>query len=181
MRYTTIIDITEFPALYRNQAIRLVYLHLCLRSGFHDYDRDLSSLSIRRLAYETGLSFGAVRNALEQLAKFQMITRQGQLTKVRKFIMEQPISKRAQTKKQEAAQKAREQRQAIERQAAAVRSERQRAVDSYYQKGKTPFMVYFEEQMAKAQRGDQEAATFCAQQEKVYNMHKQSIQKQKDE
>lgn len=179
MRYTTIIDITEFPALYRNPATRLVYLHLCLRSGYHDYDRDISSLSIRRLAYETGLTIGAVRNAIEQLAKYQMIARQGQLTKVRKFVVEQPISKRAQTKKQVAAQKQREQRQAEERQAAAVRDERQKAVDTYFQDGKTPFMVYYEEQLSKAQAGDQEAAAFCAQQERVYNMHKQSILKTK--
>lgn len=177
MRYTTIIDITEFPALYRNPATRLVYLHLCLRSGYHDYDRDISSLSIRRLAYETGLSIGAVRNALEQLTKFQMIARQGQLTKVRKFILEQPISKRAQTKKQEAAQKARQQRQAEQRQAAAAREERQKNVDAWFEQGKTPYMVYYEEQLAKAQAGDQEAATFCAQQEHVYKMHQQSILK----
>lgn len=179
MRYTTIIDITEFPALYRNLATRLVYLHLCLRSGYHDYDRDISSLSIRRLAFETGLTIGAVRNALEQLAKFQMIVRQGQLTKVRKFILEQPISKRAQTKKQAADQKAREQRRAEERQAAAARDERQKNVDVWFEKGKTPFMVYYEEQLAKAQEGDQEAATFCAQQEHIYKMHQQSIQNQK--
>lgn len=179
MRYTTIIDITEFPAIYRNPATRLVYLHLCLRSGYHDYDRDISSLSIRRLAYETGLTIGAVRNAMEQLSKYQMIARQGQLTKVRKFILEQPISKRAQNKKQAADQKARELRQAEERQAAAVRSERQKAVDTYYQEGKTPFMVYYEEQLVKAKGGDQEAATFCASQEHIYKMHQQSIQNYK--
>lgn len=179
MRYTTIIDITEFPMLYRNQATRLVYLHLCLRSGYHDYDRDISTLSVRRLAFETGLTVGAIRNALAQLAKYQMIIRNGQLTRVRKFVIEQPISRRAKTKQQDADQKRREERQQEERAAAAVRSERQKAVDTIFQEGKTPFMVYYEEQQAKAQQGDQEAAAFCAQQAKIYQMHQQSIKQQK--
>lgn len=179
MRYTTIIDITEFPALYRNPATRLVYLHLCLRSGYHDYDRDFCSLSIRRIAYETGLTIAAVRNALEQLSKFQMIARRGQLTKVRKFIIEQPISRRAKSKKQADQDKQRQERQQEEAAAAAVRTERQKAVDELRAQGKTAFMVYYEEQLAKANTGDAEAAAFCLQQEKVYKMHQQSIQNQK--
>lgn len=178
MRYTTIIDITEFPALYRNQAIRLVYLHLCLRSGYHDYDRDLCTLSIRRIALDTGLSVGAVRHALAQLDKVQLIERRGMLIKVRKFLIEQPISKRGKTKKEVAAQQQQAERRAQERTAAAERQQRQQAVDNYYQLGKTPFMVYYEEMFAKAKQGNADAATFCAQNESTYKMHQQSILKQ---
>lgn len=179
MRYTTIIDITEFPTLYKNQATRLVYLHLCLRSGYHDYDRDVSTLSIRKIAFDTGLTVAAVRNALDQLAKFQMIKRNGQLTKVRKFIIEQPISKRAKTAKQAAAEKVTEQRKEIERQQQEERRHRQAEVDKLRSEGKTSFMVYYEEQLQKAAAGDVAAAEFCELQKKVYSMHKQSIEKDK--
>lgn len=50
MRYTTIVDISEYASLYRNHNARLVYLHLALRSGYHDNDRDLIDVSVRRLA-----------------------------------------------------------------------------------------------------------------------------------
>lgn len=67
MRYTTIIDITEDRALYRNQAARLVYLHLVLKSGYHDDDRDIAVLSIRSMAADIGLTVSAVRHAIAKL------------------------------------------------------------------------------------------------------------------
>ena len=70
MRYTTIIDIRDFPELYRNQNLRLLYLHLVLKSGYHDDDRDQVHTSIRRLGYETGLTVSAVRHGLAMLKKF---------------------------------------------------------------------------------------------------------------
>lgn len=89
MRYTTIIDISEMPELYRNLNTRAVYLHLVLKSGYHDADRDKSKLSIRRLAAESGLTVSAVRNALQQLEKASMIERLSDgTTIVRKWILE---------------------------------------------------------------------------------------------
>lgn len=89
MRYTTIIDISEMPDLYRNLNTRAVYLHLVLKSGYHDNDRDKSTLSIRRLAADSGLTVSAVRNALQQLEKASMIERASDgTTTVRKWILE---------------------------------------------------------------------------------------------
>lgn len=79
MRYTTLIDISEYPQLYRSSSVRLVYLHLVLKSGFHDDDRDLCAVSIRRLANDCGLTVAATRHALGLLEKAAMITRQGPL------------------------------------------------------------------------------------------------------
>lgn len=171
MRYTTIIDISEFPAIYRNHATRLVYLHLVLKSGYHDYDRDLTTLSIRRIALETGLSVAAIRNAIEQLTKYHLISRKGQITRVRKFIVEQPFSKRAKTKNQAEQQLRAAKRAEQEKAQADERQATQYMVDRYHQEGKTPFMVYYEQQQEAARAGDQEAATFCAQQERIYKMH----------
>lgn len=77
------------PDLYRNLNTRAVYLHLVLKSGYHDEDRDKSKLSIRRLAAETGLTVSAVRNAFQQLEKAAMIERSSDgTTTVRKWILE---------------------------------------------------------------------------------------------
>lgn len=89
MRYTTIIDISEMTDLYRNLNTRAVYLHLVLKSGYHDDDRDKIRISIRRLAAESGLTVSAVRNALQQLEKASMIERTSDgATIVRKWILE---------------------------------------------------------------------------------------------
>lgn len=77
------------PDLYRNLNTRVVYLHLVLKSGYHDNDRDKSTLSIRRLAADSGLTVSAVRNALQQLEKATMIERASDgTTTVRKWILE---------------------------------------------------------------------------------------------
>lgn len=99
MRYTTVIDITEWPSLYRNQNIRLVYLHLALCSGYHDYNRDLIKISIRRLAEATGLTVSAVRHALQQLEDHKLIKRKDSAIYVRKYVSDQPITPRGAAKK----------------------------------------------------------------------------------
>lgn len=73
MRYTTIIDLSEFPELYRNRNIRDVYVHLVLKSGYHDDDRDQVHTSQRRLSAELGISLNAVRHALRQLIKAELL------------------------------------------------------------------------------------------------------------
>lgn len=177
MRYTTIIDISEFPALYNNHSTRLLYLHLCLRSGYHDYDRDICQHSIRRLAYETGLSIAAVRNSLAQLGKYQLVRRQGELLQVRKFIVEQPISKRGKTKRQEQAAQAAQERAAAHNQMKRERQERQAMVDDLRAQGKTSFMVYYEQQQAAAAAGDPNAAAFIEANKHTYELHQKSIKK----
>ena len=179
MRYTTIIDISEYPSLYRNLNIRLVYLHLCLTSGYHDDDRDLYQGSIRTLARQTGLTIAAVRHALDQLLKASIVVRQGPLWQVRKFVIDRPITPRAKSRKQvqrqqaldleEQERQAREQeRQAYEKQAAQLRAQ-----------GKTPFMVYYEQQLVLANQGDPNAIQIVKANEKMYLEHKALIQTDK--
>lgn len=94
MRYTTIIDIRELDAIYRNKNVRLVYLHMVLKSGYHDEDRDLLRCSIRNLAWEIGLSVSAVRHALHVLMKSGMVSKNGESWQVKKFFLDTPPTPR---------------------------------------------------------------------------------------
>lgn len=121
MRYTTIIDISEQRDLYRNVNVRLVYLHLVLKSGYHDHDRDQVRISYRSLAEDIGLTLSSVRHAIKVLVKWQMLIRKDGTWFVRKWCQEQPITTRAKSSR-EAKKKAQEQAVSAER-------ERQRAMD----------------------------------------------------
>lgn len=88
MRYTTVIDISEMQDIYRNHNCRLVYLHLALKSGYHDDDRDRIKTSIRILAGTVGISVSAVRHALAQLEKAQLVKRDGDYLVVKKWIID---------------------------------------------------------------------------------------------
>ena len=178
MRYTTIVDISEFPALYRSESTRLLYLHMCLRSGYHDYDRDVCRLSIRQLARDVGLTIAAVRHALAQLAKYEMIIRRPEGYLVRKFLVEQPISKRARNKKEQHQQQHVDERERAHAQLQETRAKQQQQVDELRKQGKTSFMVYYEQQSAKGLAGDLEAAAWCAENAKTYQMHAAQIAKE---
>lgn len=102
MRYTTIIDITETPGIYRNKNARLVYLHLVLRSGYHDSDRDLIDISIRSLAMAVGLSVSATRHALACLEREKLISRDGTRWKILKWVVAELPTPRRQPKKPKA-------------------------------------------------------------------------------
>lgn len=175
MRYTTIIDLSEFPLLYKSPGIRLVYLHLALRSGYRDDDRDLLQISIRTLARETGLTIAAARHALLQLEKFELIKRCGPMWQVKKFVIEKQITRRAQTKNQEreqaAAQIREQERQRREKQQAEY--DKQRA--ALEAQGKTSFMVYYEEQLEQAKQGDPTAIQFVTNEKKTYEAHAQQV------
>lgn len=175
MRYTTIIDVSEMPAIYRSTSARLVYLHLCLRAGYHDIDRDLADCSIRKLAADTGLSISATRHALRQLEAARLISRQGTLWFVRKWLEEQPISTRARTQRQqkqaEKEAEAAAAREARERQA-AVELARRKTLE---QQGKTNFMLYYEDQMRRAEAGDQEAAAIVRKNRQTYEAHAETL------
>lgn len=102
MRYTTIIDISEMPDLYRNERTRIIYLHLCLKAGYHDEDRDKCRTSFRRLAAETGATLAATRNAVKQLEQAGLLTRAGETWTVKKWILDTPPTPRPKTVKQAA-------------------------------------------------------------------------------
>lgn len=111
MRYTTIIDIREFP-LYKNPACRTLYLHMVLASGYHETDMDQVTVSIRGLATQTGLTVSATRHALSVLMKAGLVRRQSGHLHVAKYILQEGIPKRARSKKdQQLQQIAREREQ----------------------------------------------------------------------
>lgn len=88
MRYTTVIDISEIQAVYRSHNARLLYLHMALKSGYHDTDRDLLHASIRTLARDVGLTVSATRCALETLLKAKLIGRTVNAWKVEKWLVQ---------------------------------------------------------------------------------------------
>lgn len=100
MRYTTVIDISEMPEVYKNSTARLIYLHLSLKAGYHDSDRDIVTLSIRRLSVDVGVTVSATRHALHLLERSGLLTREGRLWRVKKWVEEQTITTRAKTKRE---------------------------------------------------------------------------------
>lgn len=115
MRYTTVIDIAEISEVYKNATARLIYLHMSLKAGYHDADRDLVKLSIRRLSADVGVTVSATRHALHQLERVGLLTREGELWRVKKWVEEQQITTRAKTKRemQEQIQRLERQRQQV--------------------------------------------------------------------
>lgn len=118
MRYTTIIDITELPELWRNANASRVYMYMTLRSGYHDDDRDMLRVSLRRLAMETGCSVAATRHALHVLIKAGLVRKVDARWFVTKFVIEQRVTPRAKTKAQQEA-----------KELAELREEEQRKLD----------------------------------------------------
>lgn len=102
MRYTTIIDISEVPMVYKSESVRLVYLHLVLKAGYHDEDRDRATVSIRRLAAAVGTTVSATRHALEVLQRASLVTRADQAWIVKKWLVQEVPSPRTQTRKSSA-------------------------------------------------------------------------------
>lgn len=100
MRYTTVIDISEIPAVYRSINARLLYLHMALKAGYHDDDRDLLDASIRQLARDTGLTVSSTRCALVNLQTAKLIERQGARWKVTKWLIQEMPTPRPKTAKQ---------------------------------------------------------------------------------
>lgn len=113
MRYTTIVDIREFP-LYRNPSVRQLYLHLVLVSGYHDSDLDRVAVSVRGLASQTGLTISAVRHALDVMAKAGLVRREGGALMVTKYVLKDGIPKRARSKKEQQEQQLSREREQLE-------------------------------------------------------------------
>lgn len=94
MRYTTVIDISEIPEVYRCLNARLVYIHMSLKCGYHDADRDLIRISVRNLAYRVGLTVSATRHALRILERSKLLTREGDSWRVCKWVESAEIHRR---------------------------------------------------------------------------------------
>lgn len=94
MRYTTVIDISEYPNIYRNDHAKSIYLHMALKCGYHDDDRDQLNISIRNLAWATGNTLSATRHALKVLQDAGLIARTGDVWTVRKWCSPPPPTPR---------------------------------------------------------------------------------------
>lgn len=176
MRYTPIIDISEQPSIYQNINIRLVYLHMVLKSGYHDYNRDMLDISIRKLANDVGISVGATRHALQQLINAKMIVRQNNVYYVRKYILTPEITPRIKTKRQqELRQQQQEEQRKQEVRQQTYKQEQQRR-DALRKQGKTEYMLYYETMILKAQNGDIEAQKIVARNKSIYEAHKAQIE-----
>lgn len=106
MRYTTIIDISDMPEVYRNRTARLLYIHLALAAGYHDEDRDQVRQSLRVMALRAGLTLSAVRHALALLQRAGLVSKDGDVWKVKKWFVDTPPSPRRQPKDRRAAHEA---------------------------------------------------------------------------
>lgn len=168
MRYTTIIDMTATPELYKCVNARLVYLHLCLIAGYHDYDRDIAHIGLRTLAEQVGITFSAVRHAIKLLERYHYIERSPLGWKVTKWLpSEQPTPRPKKVPKKESTSIAAERDTAnLERERAAdlQRQERERL----HAQGKTSYMLYYESRLEQANNGDLEAAAWCEHNRKIY-------------
>lgn len=178
MRYTTLIDISELPAVYRNVHARLLYLHLTLRAGYHDNDRDIVDISIRRLAMQSGLTVSATRHALAILERAQLIRRDGTTLLVKKWLMDETITPRAKTKRE---QRARDQASERERE----NQERSRSMENdrtqreqLRAQGKTQFMIYYESLAEKAAAGDMDASRSMARHREAYEAQKKQLEEE---
>lgn len=179
MRYTTIIDVSEFRQLYSNHNLRLVYLHLCLKSSYRDADRDWILISIRQLAAAVGITVSATRHALAQLEKAKLIRRTQGWILVRKFVKAEAIAPRPTNKRQEELQRHQQQQAAEQAAADAKRQEEERLRTQLFSMGKTTWMVYYENQQKAAATGDEKAAAFCVKNKKRYIEESEAMKKNK--
>lgn len=178
MRYTTIIDISDIPTVYRNINTRLVYLHMVLRSGWHDVDRDLVEVSIRQLSYQLGMTVSTVRHSLLILERVGLIKRQGSMWWVKKWIVEETPTPRARTAKQQKTLES-----VAERKSADEAREREMEVQRIQREnlrlqGKTSFMVYYENLEKRAAAGDIEAQEAIKRHRKAYEDQVEQIKRQ---
>lgn len=159
MRYTTVIDISEFPMLYRNVNVRLLYFHLCLKAGYHDFDRDICDISVRRLAQEVGITYSATRHALRILEEQRFITYNGNAIMVRKWLQDETITKRSRSKKEQILRDG----LADERRRSEIlqqeRDENRTKLRELTAKGLTSFIVFYENKYDAWQHGDGTALT----------------------
>lgn len=158
MRYTTVIDIREFPQIYRNNNAKLVYLHLALISGYHDEDRDQTPVSIRQICYDTGLSLSAVRHSLKVLISAGLLSRNGIIWTVKKFVLDKPISPRIRSEKKRTAAEKLERERIIKEEQNQREKEEKRKYQEEIKAGKNPLKEMVKDLMNRAENGDQEAA-----------------------
>lgn len=73
MRYTTVLDIREWPSVYASTSARLLYLHICLAARYEGKANGLLYTTYRKLADDSGLTLSATRFALKKLEFFGLV------------------------------------------------------------------------------------------------------------
>lgn len=169
MRYTTIIDIRDFPEVYSNKNAVLLYLHLCLRAGYHAEDRDIVDISVRRLAVEVGITYSAARHALSVLRKHKLVFVHSSLVlNVCKFVIPTEIPSRSSAKKTIEQERFEEQMRLDREEQKKRQDERKKRDDA--QLGPLSLLTYLDE---KAKGGDQKAKKEAA--DLRLQLHKQGV------
>lgn len=175
MRYTTVIDLRDYPDVYRNQNARLVYLHLSLAAGYHDNNRDMVSVSIRNLSWQVGITVSACRHALLQLERSKLVSRDGDKLVVKKWCETDTISPRAKTaaqRKDQARAADRDQRNdQAEQQRDRARIER----ENLAKQGKNSWMIYYENRQARAMSGSVADQEWCRANADRYEENKKAM------
>lgn len=181
MRYTTIIDIRSL-LWYRNSSARLVYIHLALTAGWHDDDRDIARISYRRLALETGLTLSATRHALQQLTTTGMIMAVEKGWMVKKWEIPKditPLQKIIKVKKSQQAAAAGPAGRSAAPDPLKILDQEHQERKALAASGKSQFMVYYENQLVKANEGDAEALAAVERYKTIYEEHKNKFTKKK--
>lgn len=157
MRYTTIIDISENAKLYENKNAVLLYLHLCLKCGYRDSDRDIFFSSIRKLAADLNITVSACRHSLMLLDKFKLIEYNANYIKVKKYVESESITPREKDNK---TKKIKEERERIQNESREQEDKEKKERQALYRQGKTPYMEYFERMQAEARAYKTDKAIF---------------------
>lgn len=172
MRYTTVIDISEIAEIYRNPAAVRVYIHMTLKCGYHDTDRDIYTGSIRRIMADLGLSLSAARHAIKVLQAHHLVRLQGGVYVITKYIPSEVITPRAKTAKQAAQQAETARRIETQQSIEAAHDDNRRQLEAIWAQGKSSWMVFYENRQKLAQAGDQEAAKWCERNHQQYEQEK---------
>lgn len=175
MRYTTVIDISEMSDIYRNPAAVRVYIHMALNCGYHDYDRDIYTGSIRRLMADLSLSLSATRHAIKALQHRNLVRLQGGVYVITKYIPSETITPRAKTAKQAAQQEEAARRNEAQRSMETAHDDNRRQLEAIWAQGKSSWMIFYENRQKLAQAGDQEAAKWCERNFLQYEKEKERM------
>lgn len=160
MRYTTIIDITDIPQVYNNINATRVYLHLCLTCGFTADDMDTIRISYRQLAAQLNITLSAVRHSLNLLTRYHLITIEGNIITVRKYLPKAEYKDRPKTQQ--------EFKDALYRKKVKEEFDKSMEENKYYEENKEKeeqeriariraFCTHYREQQQLAKQGDLEA------------------------
>lgn len=161
MRYTTIIDLRDWPQLYANLNIRLLWLELTLGANYQDAKRDLYTGSLRAIAARAGITLSATRHGLSCLEKEGLIKRSVQGLFIKKWLPAVKPTPRKISAPSSPIIEASATTIAIETQKAAYQAEQQKNAEE----GTTTFIKRYERQYSQAVNGDAHSLSFCRSRE----------------